>query len=550
MSWARRWAFARHIPPRRIAARLWLEGKRRINQRTRPALTPPPDLRVADTPPLAIFAPREGLVEPVATGWRFTFLNRAIEMGESIDWSAPGPGTEHQLWRMNLHYMEYLETLGPDDGLTLIERWIAANPPYAPGAWRDAWNSYALSLRVVVWMQWLANHGLRPAAVIDSLARQILFLERNLEIDIGGNHLVKNIKALLWASTFFEGAAADRWRCKGLELLRRELTRQILPDGMHYERSPSYHAQVFADVIEIRHAIGDDALLVTLAAMARATALLAHPDGGPAQLSDAGLTMAYSPAECLAIYARVTIQSVEVPQGAFALPDAGYFGFHSPTLSLVADIGRIGPDDLPAHAHGDIGSFELSVGRVRMIVDQGVYEYVAGSRRRASRAAAGHNTLAVEGSDQADFFGAFRCGRRPDVTLEAYEPSADGFVLQGRHNGYAHLPGKPIATRRFEVSGPTISIFDRLSAPVPASVGLLLHPECAATIDGTTATITRGTSTLVIAASHPLAIAPAVWWPDMGHELATSRLTLTYPPGCLESALVLSVAAGGTTETA
>ena len=31
-----------------------------------------------------------------------------------------------------------------------------------------------------------------------------LFLRNNLELDIQGNHLIKNIKALLWASSFFD----------------------------------------------------------------------------------------------------------------------------------------------------------------------------------------------------------------------------------------------------------------------------------------------------------------------------------------------------------
>ena len=56
----------------------------------------------------------------------------------------------------------------------------------------------------------------------------------------------------------------------------------------------------------------------------------------------------------------------------------GYFGARLGDDYLVVDCGRIGPDDLPAHAHGDVLSFELSIAGHRIIVDQGVYEYVAG----------------------------------------------------------------------------------------------------------------------------------------------------------------------------
>ena len=179
-------------------------------------------------------------------------------MSGRVDWTAPSLEPKDQLWRMNLHYMEYLEEVDDARFLELAHDWIEANPARRPGAWKDSHNSYALSLRAVVWMQQLARRRLPDAGLIAaSLAEQMRFLEDNLETDLGGNHLVKNIKALIWASAFFEGKAAVRWRAKGLRLLRAALEEQILPDGVHFERSPSYHAQVFADLLECRHALAD-----------------------------------------------------------------------------------------------------------------------------------------------------------------------------------------------------------------------------------------------------------------------------------------------------
>lgn len=536
-------AFARHIPPRQIVARVALAAKRKWSLRHPPPLDG--DYAIAAVPPRPIFAPRTGTVARLAAGWRFTFLGRAIEMGEAIDWDAPGSGVANQLWRMNLHYMEYLEELHAEAGLALIRQWIASNPPWQPGYWHDSWNSYTLSLRVVVWMQRIAAWGLDRddpalAPVHASLAQQLAFLERNLERDIGGNHLVKNIKALAWGAAFFTGATADRWRARALDLLDKELARQVLADGVHYERSPSYHAQVFGDLIETRDALGSAApaaLDPALERMARATALLAHPDGGPALFNDAGLTMAYAPAECLAAFRASTGRAVPQPQGGFALPDAGYFGLHTPLLTLLVDHGRIGPDDLPAHAHGDIGSIELSVAGQRMIVDQGVFEYVPGARRNASRSAHRHNVLAIDGAEPAEFFGAFRCGRRPRVWVSEAEVQPDALTLAGGHDGYAYLPGRPIATRRIAARGDTIRLRDRIEGARwhPATWRMLLHPECAVKLDGSTATLRRGNAQLTISASQPLRLEAAAWWPDMGREISTQRLCLTLPDGCLES---------------
>src|SRR6185437_2162451 len=164
-------------------------------------------------------------------------------------------------------------------------------------------------------------------------------------------------------------------------------------------RSPSYHCQVFADLLECRYALGHDplggALDDAIDRMAWVATDLTHPDGRVALFNDAGLTMAFAPDECLEVYRGLYGKRLD-PQAVFAYPDSGYFGMRDQRIYFVADCGRIAPDDLPAHGHGDVLSFELSVAGERIIVDQGVYEYVAGERRQLARAAASHNTLCLE----------------------------------------------------------------------------------------------------------------------------------------------------------
>jgi hypothetical protein len=50
------------------------------------------------------------------------------------------------------------------------------------------------------------------------VAEQLVFLERNLETDICGNHLIKNIKALIWASAYFTGPFAETLAAVRLEV--------------------------------------------------------------------------------------------------------------------------------------------------------------------------------------------------------------------------------------------------------------------------------------------------------------------------------------------
>ena len=48
---------------------------------------------------------------------------------------------------------------------------------------------------------------------------------------------------------------------------------------------------------------------------------------------------------------------------------------------VLCDIGRIGPDYLPGHAHADTLSFELSLAGERVIVNSGISEYGLSSER-------------------------------------------------------------------------------------------------------------------------------------------------------------------------
>jgi glycosyltransferase involved in cell wall biosynthesis/uncharacterized heparinase superfamily protein len=538
-------AFARHMPPGKILRRAELGLRRRLEDhiplfRRTPGRAAAAARRATLPPPL--FAPRKHLAPAaVPGGVRFTFLNRSVEMQGRVDWTAPGPGPADQLWRMNLHYMEYLEGVDDESWAMLVSGWIAANPSGMRGAWRDSWNSYTLSLRVAVWLQELARRqGALPGDIIRraeaSAVEQLEFLERNLETDLGGNHLMKNIKALIWASAYFSGPAAARWRRTGLALLTRELGVQIMPDGMHGERSASYHAQVFADLLECRHALGEDAfggrLDDALAGMAQAIADLTHPDGSPALFNDAGMSMAYAPAACLDVYERLSGRRPE-PRAVFAFKDAGYYGLRSGGAHFIADCGRIAPDDLPAHGHGDVLSFEWSVAGERIIVDQGVFEYAAGERRQRARAAASHNTLCFEGADQADFFGAFRCGRRPDVDVTGYAPRAGGFMLEGGHDGFSALPGRPRHIRRFDATPDNIVVTDRIEgAPSrPAQIAFLLHPGVDVSCAGCEATLRGRRAAVQMTSSQPITVEPAVWWPDMGVELATRRLVVRLARG-------------------
>lgn len=543
-----------HARPGQVARRLALTIKRPAAQRLASVLplarglVAPPRPALRDDLPAPVFPPRLDRCGGDAASPTARIVGREVALTPPVDWRWPREHAGTRLDRLTLHYHEFAEGLADAAFAEVARDWIAANPPYARGYWRDAWSSYALSIRCVVWLQQLSlrRGRLDPAlvaALSESIAGQIRFLARNLELDIGGNHLIRNVKALLWAARSFSGPEADAWGARGAELLARELAVQILPDGAHYERSPAYHAQVLADLIECAHVLPEGAssarLRGTLDAMAQALADLTHPDGAPALFNDGGLHMAYAPSECFRAH-RAAGGAAPHPRAVAALPDAGYFVAREGDDLVVVDCGRLGPDELPAHAHGDALAFEWSLAGRRLVVDAGVYEY-QGSMRPHARATASHNTVTVDDADQAEFWSSFRMARRPEVVLEEFRPAAGGFVLVGSHDGFRSLAGSPRHRRRFEAAPRAIAVEDSVTggSGQPVRARLLLHPEVEATEVPGGLLLAVGPARARLATASPVAVTASWYCPDFGVRRRATQVVLEYGSAPCEGGFTL-----------
>lgn len=525
----------RHTHARQLAARAWLIGKRRVLEGVvaiggehAPALDAyAPPLRAEL--PRPIFAPRRALLRGSPGQRRLAFLGLDVPLGAPIDWQPRAWQRGTRLELLNLHYMEWAEALEDREFEACALDWIAHNPRGGRDSWRGSWNCYALSIRALVWLQQLALRRARlSAACLErmraSLSAQLEHLARNLELDIGGNHLIKNLKALLWAASAFEGPRARAWGALGERLLARELELQILPDGMHYERSPAYHAQVLADLLECHAVLGAgalrDELERVLARMAQVCADTTHPDGLPSLFNDGGLHMAYAPGELLARCERALGLRVAA-RASFALEHAGSFGLRSADELLLFDAGPIGPDELPAHGHGDLLSFEWSVAGRRVVVDPGVFEYHAGEKRAWSRSTRAHATVELDGRDQCEFYQSFRVGARARPRVLACEWRTGWLDVEAEHDGYARLRGAPVHRRRLRARAGAFEIEDRIlgGAGQPALARLPLHPEVHALLEGARAQLCLADgSVIALECSAALAVEPARYCPDFGIE--------------------------------
>lgn len=414
------------------------------------------------SPSAKVFSP-----DAIAAG-TFCFINQTESLGSPVDWQRE---SLPKLWLYNLHYFEFLWSLPFDQAKHLVSDWIIRHP-LRKGA--VGWESYPTSLRLMNWCclffhQWREETERDPAfrdSLWQSIELQARWLLEHLETHLLGNHYLENAAALTVVGNCF---GQSRWTMPGRAILEEQLSEQLLPDGGHFERSPMYHARVVY-LLRLLWNIGVMDILPRLEAAETFLGAMTHPDGEIALLNDAAM----------GIYPADSPASKRLP-GWFAFTETGYFGARTADGHyIVCDAAPIGPDYLPGHAHADIFSFELSLFGQRVIVDSGTFHYELSETRRANRSTFAHNTVEIDGLDQAEMWASFRVGRRGCPRDVAFERLEDGFRLTGWHDGYRHLKGSPIHQRvfKFNLDG-TLAVEDVIeSRSVHRAISRLhVHPS-------------------------------------------------------------------------
>jgi hypothetical protein len=200
--------------------------------------------------------------DKIADGFVF-FNNRTpIKVGlRNIDWT--GGHVHHQEWPAQLNRFFHLSPLAAAYAGTKNERYAAAarayiedwmqNDPYPNTPKRRPGDS-ALSMSIRLGSSespgWTGNlHAFLSSPAFDdpfldrmlsSLSGQADFAASHLAV--GGNWYISQLDALVLISLrlpFLKNAATLRG--SGLTRLRHELSSQFLDDGVHIERTPSYH---------------------------------------------------------------------------------------------------------------------------------------------------------------------------------------------------------------------------------------------------------------------------------------------------------------------
>jgi hypothetical protein len=164
------------------------------------------------------------------------------------------------------------------------------------------------------------------------------------------------------------------------------------------------------------------------------------------------------------------------PQGGYYVLDAERGREHE--IVVVVDVGEFGLPPLYAHGHADALSFWLSYRGQVMLVDSGTFSYGAHEAWRSYfRGTAAHNTICVDGEDQAVAEGAFGWRQVAHCHVRRHASQATYVEVEGMHEGYQRLADPVVHRRAVRVCRPTshVRIMDRLECREAHAVDLFFH---------------------------------------------------------------------------
>ena len=282
---------------------------------------------------------------------------------------------------------------------------------------------------------------------------------------------------------------SEIWLKKGLKIISEQLDEQILKDGGNFELSPMYHAIFLEDILALinisklyNNIIQKENIenwKNTAKKMLKWLETMIHPDGEISFFNDAAIGNAANFKDLKSYANELGIKHNDNKFDKIThLIESGYVRYTSNSAVVFFDVGQIGPNYLPGHAHADSLSFEISLFSERLIVNGGTSDYSNSNVRNYERSTEAHNTVTVNGKNSSEVWKSFRVARRAvpfDFKIEEYKNTLN---ISCAHDGYKRLKGRPIHKRNLKLSDNSIIINDTVIGSIEnAYSSFHFHPK-------------------------------------------------------------------------
>jgi hypothetical protein len=418
-----------------------------------------------------------------------------------------------------------------------LNSWLAENPPRIGVNWA---SSLEVAYRAIAWcwLLWLLRGAPWRESLISRVAAALevhaLHVERYLSTYFSPNtHLTGEALGLFYVGTVMQDSPhAARWRRLGSDILEQNVDRQILSDGVYFERAMLYHryaVEIYLHYLllarDTNWALGPAVrpalhrafdVLRSVTSASGTVPLIGDDDGGcllpldrspphdvrgllfagACALDRPDLVVDQSPSFAMAYWLcgeeAVNAMRVRMPVppvwrdqhfaagGLCVLRDR----WDAAATLAVIDVGAHGVLNC-GHAHADALSITLDVRGTPLLIDRGTLTYV-GPERNEFRSTASHNTLELDAQSSVQPATPFRWGAVPPPPRAILLSSPGLSALRAVAFGHAHSE-RPSSHERCVVRmhDQTLLVFDKgqRSACSGGKTRWQLHPGLRTTID-------------------------------------------------------------------
>lgn len=327
------------------------------------------------------------------------------------------------------------------------------------------------------------------------------------------NHYLADIVGLVYLGVLVpEFKESEKWKNFGIEEFKKEMEKQIYPDGVDFEASTCYHRLVLElffyttflviindknfkedNFIEVGNEIFGEKYLQRLYKMFEFVLYALKPNGRMPQIgdNDNGRLHVFNGREALDMGYLLSLGAIFFKESKFkvkefgfygealwvfgeegykiwqdleenylanigsqAFPDVGWYITRSDKDYMIISCGPNGQNGNGSHCHNDKLSFELCIDGEDIIVDPGTYVYTPKPEwRNEFRSTAYHNTVIVDDKEQNRFSekNLFQMENNAITKCLKWEIDDDIDVFIGEHYGYKRFSQSVIHQREIRL---------------------------------------------------------------------------------------------------
>lgn len=412
----------------------------------------------------------------------------------------------------------------------ILNHWIDENKLMHSINWTCAMD---VSIRAVNWMyalNMIADSAALNNEAISKIHKSLLehgfFIFNNLEksFPYSANHYASNITGLLFIGALFKEAKfGSIWYNFAKEEYSLELRDQVLPSGVHFEKSTSYHRlmiELFLYpylVLKRNKEFVDLDLECKLQSMFHFAFHYIRKDGTAPMIGDddnarllSFSNYPFSNHEYLlnisnaVFYTNYYTTIVNCPEVYFLCVDEPKIKkvkeFIKPLSTVYKDAGFsiIRHDDFfifinnsglsrfpnvnkkfnSTHTHCDLLSFDFSIGSNHFIVDPGTYAYTSSVKlRNEFRSTAKHNTLIIDNIDiyKLPIDDMFSVENFAYPTLFEFSENEQLVSINAAHNAYEKIGVNYNRSFKFQKSNKVFTIMDKIVSSTRHTYCLYFH---------------------------------------------------------------------------